>query len=150
MSEEPSIEEYEGYLYKLKRNPPTIGSSWNKRFFRINSKSKTLEYFDSAPKGEDEPKDKRSIKLDKIVDTRSIDPWTFQIEVKEEVSSRNVANSKDLSKQSSTLQSGNMSYYCLQAKNQEDHLKWKSILENYVMDMMVSLTWLNISVSLFQ
>ena len=147
MTHEASIQEHEGYLKKLKRTPPGQSlssslSSWNTRYFRINPTAFTLEYFSRAPKeGKEDPKDKRSIMLSKIVDVRSIDPWTFQIEVKEDVKQEQNAdeasNPRQLNKQNSSLQSGNMSYFCLQAKTQDEQAEWKSILENYLMDLMV-------------
>lgn len=134
----PTIEPREGYLLKLKRNPPSIGSSWNKRYFRVNTSQCTLDYFNKKPKEGTEPKDKRTINLSKLVDIRSIDPWTIQLEVKEETESssdaENLGEKNLIKKQRSTLQSGNISFYCLQAKSQEEHSEWKSLLENFFVD----------------
>jgi hypothetical protein len=145
-----AVQPHEGWLKKLKRTPPALGSSWNRRYFRLNPAELTLEYFTSKPrdKDKDQDKDKRTILLSKITCVRSIDPWTFQLEVKCEEWEREgeggeegaaaAGSRKKLAKQSSSLQSGSMSYFCLQARTQDEQVEWKSILEMYLMDLMVS------------
>lgn len=160
MTSEARVEvpEHGGWLYKLRRTP-TFGPSWNKRYFRLSPTDQTLDYFNSVPKKGSDPKDRRSIELASIVDVRTIDPWTFQIEVKEEMQGSAPGAEKDprpegqegqegqepplsprsarrLAKQDS-VQAGNMSYFCLQAKTRAEQTEWKSVLENCLMDLAV-------------
>lgn len=165
MTSEARVEvpEHGGWLYKLRRTP-AFGPSWNKRYFRLSPTDQTLEYFNSIPKKGSNPKDRRSINLSSIVDVRTIDPWTLQIEVKEEMQgSAPAAEKKDprqedqeppqsprsarrLAKQDS-VQAGNLSYFCLQAKTQSGQAEWKSVLENCLMDLAVGAIRLVIAIA---
>lgn len=83
---EPELKECSGFLYKLKRTPTSFSTSWNKRFFMINTSKKTLEYFNKEPKeGTDTSlaSDRRVIDLGQLVEVRVVDPWTFQLEVRD-------------------------------------------------------------------
>ena len=82
---EPEIKECSGYLSKLKRTPTSFSTSWNKRFFKINTTDKTLEYFNKEPKEENTSlcSDRRVIDLAQLMEVRVVDPWTFQLEVRD-------------------------------------------------------------------
>lgn len=135
---EPEVKEFSGHLSKLKRTPTSFSTSWNKRFFRINTVDKTLEYYNKEPKEYIPiPSDRRVIPLGQVVEVRVLDPWTFQLEIQERTGSMLPENvTPDLKRVTSLqLTSGNKTFFCLQAKNTNEQNEWRSIIENYVSDL---------------
>ena len=137
VSFEPEIKPMSGHLSKLKRTPTSFSTSWNKRYFRINAEDKTLEYFNKEPKSSDStPNDRRVIHLDNVVEVRVMDPWTFQLEVKEIHShSHDVGNGERERVHSVQLRSGGMNFFCLQAKTPNEQTEWRTNIENYVNEL---------------
>lgn len=44
---EPSVPEMEGYLEKLKHKTNFLVFGWNRRYFKINPKGRSIEYYNS-------------------------------------------------------------------------------------------------------
>jgi len=141
LTAEPQVKECSGYLSKLKRTPTNFSTSWNKRFFRINTADKTLEYYNKEPKDYSSiASDRRVINLDQVVEVRVLDPWTFQLEVHDRPSSPKSTDTKDSTDSakrvaSVQLSSGSKSFFCLQAKTPNEQNEWRAIIENYVAEL---------------
>lgn len=72
----PDIEYHSGYLMKLKRKTSLLSSSWNKRWFFIDTKRKEFGY----SKNKNDKNMTSSIHLDMITAVVEYDDYQFQIE----------------------------------------------------------------------
>lgn len=79
MSLKPPVPpELDGFLLKLKANPSVFGS-WVKRYFRVNPKRRTLEYFHSKPGDYDDPP-RAFVRLDDIFSVSDFGENQFQVQ----------------------------------------------------------------------
>lgn len=73
----PTPPELEGYMDRLKANPSIFGS-WVRRYFRVNPKRKTLEYFKTDPQDK-EVTPNASVLLSDIYSVADFGELQFQI-----------------------------------------------------------------------
>lgn len=74
-----------------------------------------------------------------------VDPWTFQLEVRERSSSETAEDTSPDSPQASRpspkrvtslqLRAGGMNYFCLHAKTRGEQTKWRTLIESYVSEL---------------
>jgi len=101
----PTPPELYGYLDRLKANPSIFGS-WVKRYFRVNMKRKTLEYFHSEPKDQDDAPN-AFVRLADIFSVEDFGELQFQIKTKD-------------------------TSFMLQASSKAEHSCWVKALSEYV------------------
>ena len=112
----PNPPKLEGYMDKLKHHSPILLSSWTRRYFRINTKKATLEYFHKLKEESIEFSriPSKSFKLSDIQHIYSVDELSLQI---------------DMTFQKSLL---------LRAKSLTEKNRWIMILSSYIIAIRVA------------
>jgi hypothetical protein len=101
----PTPPDLYGFLDRLKANPSIFGS-WVKRYFRVNKKRKTLEYFNAEPADDDECP-KAFVRLADIFAVSDFGELQFQIKTEE-------------------------TSFMLQASSKAEHTCWIKDLNSYI------------------
>jgi hypothetical protein len=99
----------DGYLDKLKHKVSFFGS-WNRRYFRVNSKTATLEYFSDKAHAEANIEPSGRILLIDITAIRQFDEFSFH------------------------LDAGKSGTYLLKTSSNADLISWMREFSNYIID----------------
>ena len=89
----PRPPDLSSYLFKLKHHPSIIGS-WTKRYWMINPRTETLEYYPSMEDRDLGKRPKREIAINHILAVRAVGDWYMQIIVRGEKHDEIVYNLK--------------------------------------------------------